>query len=122
MIKSSTKSVSFFLVLCLLSVALSTSALAQRSKKDEKNTRETKQTVAMSQSTYESLQKVNELVLAGSVEEGLAELEKFRNSKAGQKLSPYETAQTWNLTALRLLFAGTLSRCNSRLCKRIGPA
>ena len=29
----------------------------------------------------------------------MAELEKFRNSKAGQKLSPYETAQTWNLTA-----------------------
>ena len=56
-------------------------------------------TVAMSQSTYESLQKANEMVQEGLIAEGLAELDRFRSSKAGSKLTPYEQAQTWNLTA-----------------------
>lgn len=98
MIKSCSKSKFVFLLIGILSLALSASAMAQRVKKNEA-ARETKRTVAMSQSTYESLQKANEMVQEGNVAEGLAELQKFRDSRAGQKLSPYEQAQTWNLTA-----------------------
>jgi tetratricopeptide (TPR) repeat protein len=96
MIKSRLKTAIHYLLLGLLASTISTTVMAQR---DDNDDRETKRTVAMSQSTYEALQKANELVQDGSVAEGLAELQRFRESKAGQKLSPYETAQTWNLTA-----------------------
>lgn len=98
MTKSSYKSAFIFLLVGVLSLALSADAIAQRVKKNDEN-RVTKRTVAISQSTYEALQKANEMVQEGNVAEGLAELQKFRNSRAGQKLSPYEQAQTWNLTA-----------------------
>lgn len=96
MIKSFIKSISFGLLLGVLATSFAVTAVAQSNRKQD---RETKRTVAMSQSTYESLQKANEMVQEGSIAEGLAELQRFRDSKAGQKLSPYEQAQTWNLTA-----------------------
>ena len=97
MIKSSYKSALVTLLICVLYAGFSITAFAQRSNK--KQERETKETVAMSQQTYEALQKANEMVQEGNVVEGLAELQRFRDSKAGKKLSPYEQAQTWNLTA-----------------------
>ena len=98
--KSSYKLAFSFLLFGALFFGLSGTAMAQRAKaKNDNNERQTKMTVAMSQSTYEALQKANEMVQEGSVVEGLAELQRFRNSRAGQKLTPYEQAQVWNLTA-----------------------
>ena len=79
----------------LLSVMLATSAIAQ--KKNEKSDRKTKETVAMSQQVYESLVEVQELVEADDFQTALAEIQKIQSAK--KKMSPYETAQIFNLQA-----------------------
>ena len=60
---------------------------------DEEKTR---QTVAMSQPVYEGLRAAQELIEAKNYGQGLTELKKLRDMS---DLSPYETAQIWNLTA-----------------------
>jgi tetratricopeptide (TPR) repeat protein len=80
----------------LLSVVLAFPAAAQINKdKDKKDTRKTKQTVAMSQPVYEKLMEIQEFV----------EIEDFVNAnkaiielQSKKKLSPYEQAQIWNIS------------------------
>ena len=57
---------------------------------------ETKQTVAMSQPVFEGLKKAQEQIEAKQYGAAQAELKKLRETS---DLSPYETAQIWNLTA-----------------------
>ncbi|MEQ8660255.1 MAG: tetratricopeptide repeat protein [Gammaproteobacteria bacterium] len=57
---------------------------------------ETKQTVAMSQAVFEGLQEAQGLIEAKKYAPGHAILKELR---AAGELSPYETAQIWNLTA-----------------------
>ena len=59
--------------------------------------RETKQTVAMSQSVYEGLTAAQELV--ENKQYGEAKVAVDALLAQGDKLSPYEKAQIWNLTA-----------------------
>ncbi len=75
---------------CLVLISFSTFAIAQ-----EKKARKTKQTVAMSQQTYEKLTEIQEFVEAENYTgaEGI-----LREMRANEKLSPYELAQVWNLT------------------------
>jgi tetratricopeptide (TPR) repeat protein len=65
-------------------------ALAQ----DEENV---KQTVAMSQQVYEGLTAAQELVEAKQYAQADAAIQELLSK--GDRLSPYETAQIWNLTA-----------------------
>ena len=78
----------------LLSAALATTAAAQ-SKDDDESSRKTKETVAMSQPVYESLVEIQALVEAESYPAALDAIRELQNGK--KKLSPYETAQIWNL-------------------------
>jgi len=78
------------LAVCL-SVLMTAPVIAQ----DNDGDRKTKQTVAMSQPVYEALMEIQEQV----------EAEDFANAQAGirelqdkKKLSPYESAQIWNLS------------------------
>ncbi|MBE9548518.1 MAG: hypothetical protein IMF09_03850 [Proteobacteria bacterium] len=77
-------------VVLLLSVLLSTNAVAE----DKKG--KTKVTVAMSQQVYEQLEEIQELVEAEDINNALI---KIKQLQARKKLSPYEKAQIWNLTA-----------------------
>jgi len=77
----------------LMSVMLATTALAQ----DDGKERKTKETVAMSQQVYESLVEVQELVEAESYQLALSKIQEIQTGK--KKMSPYETAQIWNLQA-----------------------
>jgi tetratricopeptide (TPR) repeat protein len=61
---------------------------------DEENV---KQTVAMSQQVYEGLTAAQELVEAKQYGEAQAQIDALL--ERGDKLSPYERAQIWNLTA-----------------------
>ena len=80
-----------------LSVVLAATATAQIKKKEDKDKgRKTKQTVAMSQPVYEALTEIQELVEADQYSEALVAIKKVQEKK---KLSPYEAAQIWNLTA-----------------------
>ncbi len=73
-----------------LSLALANPALAQEEE------RKTKQTVAMSQSVYEKLTEIQELVEAESYAEGQEAIRALQN-KTKSKLTPYEKAQLHNL-------------------------
>ncbi len=66
--------------------------IATAAENDEK----TKKTVAMSQDVFEGLQNAQELIEAKKYREGHAILQTLR---AKPKLSVYENAQIWNLTA-----------------------
>ena len=79
----------------LLSVLLASSAVAQ--KDDDSKERKTKETVAMSQPVYEALVEAQELVEADDFQSALARMEDMRTGR--KKMSPYEQAQIWNLTA-----------------------
>jgi len=79
----------------LLSVMLATSAIAQ--KADDGSDRKTKETVAMSQRVYESLVEVQELVEADQFQPALEKIQEMQTGKT--KMSPYETAQIYNLQA-----------------------
>ena len=80
------------LLTALLICCLAQGAYAQD---DENGGRKTKQTVAMSQQVYEKLTEVQELMEAKAYADGHAKLREMLQQK---KLSPYETAQIWNLT------------------------
>lgn len=75
----------------LFAVLLTSPAIAQQ----DKNERKTKQTVAMSQPVYEALTEIQELVEADDF--GNAQT-KIRELQGKKKLSPYESAQIWNLS------------------------
>ena len=77
----------------IFSVMLATTAIAQEDEKERK----TKETVAMSQQLYESLVEIQELVEAELYQEALVEIRKLQTGK--KKMSPYETAQIFNLQA-----------------------
>ena len=82
-----------------LSVVLASTATAQVRRDDDKDgsDRKTKETVAMSQQVYESLTEIQELV---ETDQYQAALEKIKDLQTGRKkMSPYEAAQIWNLTA-----------------------
>ena len=78
-----------------LSVMVASSAMAQKAQ--DNSERKTKETVAMSQQVYEALVEVQELVEADQFQPALVEIEKIQTGK--KKMSPYETAQIWNLKA-----------------------
>ena len=82
----------------LLSVVLAATATAQVKRKDDNDgsDRKTKETVAMSQQVYESLTEIQELVETDQYQPALDAIKKLQDKK---KLSPYEAAQIWNLTA-----------------------
>jgi len=75
---------------------LASTAIAQRDKDDGKE-RKTKETVAMSQQVYEKLVEVQELVEAEDFQNALVKIREMQSGK--RKMSPYETAQIWNLQA-----------------------
>jgi len=83
--------VGFLLALFVLIGACAT-GVATAAENDE----ETKKTVAMSQDVFEGLQEAQELVEAKKYSDGHAIL---KNLRAKPKLSVYENAQIWNLTA-----------------------
>ncbi len=70
------------------------SAMAQVQKKEEKKTKET---VAMSQQVYEVLVEVQELIETKDYATAQVKIEGLRDGK--KKLSPYELAQLWNISA-----------------------
>ncbi len=75
----------------LLSVLLTSPVAAQ-----EKKQRKTKETVAMSQPVYEKLMEIQEFVEAEDFASAHAAIKKLQEKK---KLSPYEAAQIYNLSA-----------------------
>ncbi|MDX2418336.1 MAG: tetratricopeptide repeat protein [Xanthomonadales bacterium] len=77
----------------LLSMMLASTAVAQENKKERK----TKETVAMSQQVYESLVEIQEFVEADDFQPALKKINELQTGK--KKMSPYETAQIWNLQA-----------------------
>ena len=76
----------------LLCVLLSMPVFAQKAKKEGK----TKVTVAMSQQVFEQLEEIQALVEAEDINNALIKIKQLQTRK---KLSPYEKAQIWNLTA-----------------------
>jgi len=76
----------------LLAVLVASPVTAQ-----DKKTRKTKQTVAMSQPVYEKLMKIQELVESDQHAAAQAKIKEIQQGK--KKLSPYESAQIWNLSA-----------------------
>lgn len=79
--------------IAFLSLLLAFSVAAQNK---DKKTRKTKQTVAMSQQVYESLLEIQELVETEDMAGAQREISKLQGGK--KKLSPYESAQIWNLS------------------------
>ena len=83
--------VSLLLILFVL-FSICGAGVATGAENDEK----TKKTVAMSQDVFEGLQEAQELIESKQYSNGHAIL---KNLRAKPKLSVYENAQIWNLTA-----------------------
>ncbi len=85
------------IALFVVTAVVGGTAAAQYGSQETKQTapQKTKKTVAMSQPIYEGLQQAQELIEAKQYGDGLARLQKLRESR---DLSVYETAQIWNLT------------------------
>ncbi len=81
------------LIVTALTLALGVAGVSTAAAQE----RETKQTVAMSQAVYEGLTEIQTLVEAGTYGQADAKIAELR--AMGDKLSPYEVAQIWNLTA-----------------------
>ncbi|MCF6263747.1 MAG: tetratricopeptide repeat protein [Xanthomonadales bacterium] len=81
------------LLIGLLCALITTTTVAQSSAKKEQKT---KVTVAMSQEVYDRLEEIQALVEAEDINGALA---KIRSLQEKKKLSPYEKAQIWNVTA-----------------------
>ena len=81
----------------VLSVMLASTAVAQRDKDEDGSKRKTKETVAMSQQVYESLTEIQEFVEADDFQPALQKINELQTGK--KKMSPYETAQIYNLQA-----------------------
>lgn len=79
-------------LITLLAVMVALPATAQ-----DKKTRKTKKTVAMSQPVYEKLMEIQELVESDQHAAAQAKIREIQQRK--KKLSPYEAAQIWNLSA-----------------------
>jgi outer membrane protein assembly factor BamD (BamD/ComL family) len=74
-----------------LMLGLSSTAFAQKGSDEKK----TKETVAMSQSVYEKLTEIQELIEA----KDYASAQRLTDELRGKKgLSPYEIAQIWNIS------------------------
>ena len=76
----------------LLILGSASNALAQ----DDKKERKTKETVAMSQQVYEKLSEIQEMVEAKDYASAQRLVDELKQQK---KLSDYERAQVWNLSA-----------------------
>jgi tetratricopeptide (TPR) repeat protein len=89
----------FTILTVLLSLALASTATAQikRDEDDDGSDRKTKETVAMSQQVYEALTEIQELVEADDYAPALEKIKELQTGR--KKMSPYEAAQIWNLTA-----------------------
>jgi tetratricopeptide (TPR) repeat protein len=81
----------FVALTALILVMTSVSALAQRDDGEKK----TKETVAMSQQVYEQLTEIQELIEAKDYATAEVKIRDLRE----KKLSDYERAQIWNITA-----------------------
>jgi len=75
----------------ILSMLLTSPVTAQK-----KDNRKTKQTVAMSQPVYEALVEIQEMVEAENIASAHVKIRELQSGK--KKLSPYESAQIWNLS------------------------
>jgi len=83
------------LMTAILVIGSASSAMAQVKRKDDEE-KKTKETVAMSQQVYEKLSEIQELIEAkdyATAEKAIVDL------RGNKKLSPYERAQIWNITA-----------------------
>ena len=80
------------LVVGAMLVGTAGSAFAQQNKE----TKKTKETVAMSQAVYESLTEIQELMEAQDYASAQRLTDEVRKKKS---LTPYELAQIWNITA-----------------------
>ena len=80
------------LVVGVMLASTAGTAFAQKDKEKKK----TKETVAMSQGVYESLTEIQELMEAKDYASAQRLTEELRQKK---KLTPYELAQIWNITA-----------------------
>ena len=78
-------------LIAVLSILLVSPVTAQ-----QKNERKTKQTVAMSQPVYEALLEIQELVEVEDIATAHIKIKSLQTGK--KKLSPYESAQIWNLS------------------------
>lgn len=78
-----------------LTLCLSISLVAPVTAADDDDDRKTKQTVAMSQPVYEKLMEIQEFVEAEDFPNARAAIVDLQENK---KLSPYESAQIWNLS------------------------
>jgi tetratricopeptide (TPR) repeat protein len=88
----------FTILTVLLSVVLASTASAQiKRDEDDGSDRKTKETVAMSQQVYEALTEIQELVEADNYAPALEKINELQTGR--KKMSPYEAAQIWNLTA-----------------------
>ncbi len=83
--------------LCLLTgfIILFAALISSPVTAQEKKERKTKQTVAMSQPVYEALLVIQELV---ELEDLINAHKKITELQSKKKLSPYESAQIWNLS------------------------
>lgn len=84
------------LMTALLLIGSASSAMAQVKKKEDKEQKKTKETVAMSQQVYEKLTEIQELIEAQDYATSEIKTVELREKKS---LSPYELAQIWNITA-----------------------
>lgn len=94
------KYLSMFIVALMAGILVlgsASSAMAQVKKKEDKEQKKTKATVAMSQQVYEVLVEVQELIETKDYATAQVKIEDLRDGK--KKLSPYELAQLWNISA-----------------------
>ena len=84
------------LMTAVLVIGSASTALAQVQRKDDKKEQKTKETVAMSQQVYEKLSEIQELIEAKDYATAEKQTVDLRGNK---KLSDYERAQIWNITA-----------------------
>jgi tetratricopeptide (TPR) repeat protein len=81
------------LIIALVSATVLLGAAGNAAAQDEE--RKTKETVAMSQSVYEDLTEIQELIEAKDYASAQRRIDELRGQKG---LSPYELAQIWNIT------------------------
>ena len=83
------------LMTAVLVIGSASSVMAQVKRKEDKE-QKTKETVAMSQQVYEKLSEIQELIEAKDYATAEKQIVDLRGNK---KLSDYERAQIWNITA-----------------------
>ena len=83
------------LMTAILVLGVASTAMAQAKAKSDKE-QKTKETVAMSQQVYEQLMEIQELMEAKDYAKAQVKIDDLRNQK---RLSDYERAQIWNISA-----------------------